>query len=732
VDIAALKSAARAAIVMPAVFAVADKAIGQPQTSIFAAFGSFAMLVLVEFTGLPRTRFLAYLGLACVGASFITLGTICSRNPWLAAGAMAAVGFAVLFSGVINGYFAAAATGALVTFVLPVTIPAPNSAIPDRLEGWTLASGIGICALMLLWPPRARTDLQREAAGALRAVADFLDADREQFAERARLAREAVDALGRRLLGTQHRPTGPTGPTAALASLPDELDWLLSFLVPLAELQTLELACAEDAEAMAAAAAVLRASAGRLEGRDERPDFARLDAARDAVARALVQRLPKLPSDTPAGAVPQALEPPFLIRAATYSARQVAGYALLATGAEAPELDHRDLVQPSPRAALETTEQLAVEHASAGSVWFQNSVRGAAGLAVAVYIAQRTGLQHGFWVVLGTLSVLRSNALGTGWSILSALAGTAVGIVVGALLVIGIGTHEAVLWGVLPVAVLLAAYAPRAISFAAGQAGFTVVLFVLFNLIQPAGWSVGVVRVEDVAIGFAISLGVGLLFWPRGAGALLLENLASAYSRGADYVVATARQLIEGGDSDDVGRAGRAADAALHRLDDAFRQYLAERSPTALNSADLGALVGGASRIRRAALSLTSLSRMANGKTQLERCGENLDRELHALQSWYVTLGYALVNNRPVPPPHIRDAEGGSRLLACVRHAARGGDEATVKAALVLLWASQHLDNLWRLEAHLGERANSARAAPNDRHTISRRRPFRVLRSDSR
>ena len=93
-DLAALKSAARAAIVMPAVFALADKVIGQPQTSIFAAFGSFAMLVLVEFGGPPRTRLLAYVGLACVGAAFITLGTLCSRNAWLGAGAMAVVGFA--------------------------------------------------------------------------------------------------------------------------------------------------------------------------------------------------------------------------------------------------------------------------------------------------------------------------------------------------------------------------------------------------------------------------------------------------------------------------------------------------------------------------------------------------------------------------------------------------------------------------------------------------------------
>jgi uncharacterized membrane protein YccC len=720
-DLAALKSAARAAIVMPAVFALADKVIGQPQTSIFAAFGSFALLVLVEFGGPPRTRLIAYLGLACAGACFITLGTLCSRSAWLAAGAMAVVGFATLFSGLISGYFAAASTGALLTFVLPVTIPAPNSAIPHRLAGWGLAAGAGICALMLLWPPRGSADLQREAAAALRAVADLLDAGQEQLAEGARLARTAVDGLGRRFLGTQHRPTGPTGPTAALASLPDELDWLLSFLAPPAGLRTLELACPEDAEAIAAAAAVLRASAARLEGRDERPDLARLDAARDAVARALMRRLPELPTDTPAGTVPHALDHPFRIRTATYAARQVAGYALLATGAEAPELDHGGLVQPLPtRAALEATEQLAVEHATARSVWFQNSVRGAAGLAVAVYIAQRTGLQHGFWVVLGTLSVLRSNALGTGRSIVSALAGTAVGLVIGALLVLGIGTHETVLWGVLPVAVLLAAYAPRAISFAAGQAGFTVVLFVLFNLIQPVGWRVGVVRIEDVAIGFAISLGVGLLFWPRGAGALLREDVAAAYGRGADYVVATARQLIEGGDPAEAARAARAAEAALHRLDDAFRQYLAERSATAFNVEDIAALVGGASRVRRAAQSLAMLGRMADGKTRLRRCGENLDLELHALQSWYVALGYALVNDRPVPPPHIRDTEGKSRLLACVRDAARGHDKETVEAALVLLWASQHLDNLWRLEAHLGERSNAARASSTTRRGLGR------------
>jgi uncharacterized membrane protein YccC len=701
---------------MPAVFALADKVIGDPQTALFAAFGSIAMLVFVDFTGPQRSRFVAYLALAGVGAVNVVLGTLCSQNAWLATAAMAVVGFAILFSGVINGYFAAAGTSALLTFVVPVTLAAPLSAIPARLEGWALAAAAGICAHMLLWPARARDTLRADAARACVALADLADStlagDRSALAVRARTAREAVAGFRRRFLASPHRPTGPTGPTAALASLVDELDWLLSFLMPPAGPAPLELCREENAEAMAATVAVLRVSAARLAGRDERPDLARLDAAREAVAQALAGRIPELPPVSDGQALESALEPAFRVRSISYAVRQIAGYAL-AGGAAAPELDEsevlrRDSVSRRARSALQVAERFVVEHASARSVWFRNSIRGAAGLAVAVYIAQRSGLQHDFWIVLGTLSVLRSNALGTASSIMSALAGTAVGILVGAALVIAIGTHELVLWAVLPVAILLAAYAPRAISFAAGQAGFTVVLFVLFNLIQPSGWEVGLVRIEDVAIGFAISLGVGLLFWPRGAAALLRENLAAAYARSADYVAAAARQLVELGDPARSAGAAQAAAVAIHRLEDAFRQYLAERSARRVNVDSIGTLVAGAARVRRAGQSLSALGRMTAGDASLARCGANLDDELHALRSWFIALGDSLVHATAVPPPHIRDTEGRRRLLECVREAVASGDKTKLRPALVLLWASQHLDNLWRLESHLGRDASAS------------------------
>jgi len=690
---------------MPAVFALADKVIAKPDTSLMAAFGSFAMLVLVEFAGPVRARLAAYGGLAVAGAVFVTLGTLCSRDPWLAAGGMAVVGFATLFAGVLGGYVAAGSAAAILTFVLPVTIPAPISAIPDRLEGWGLAAGAGMAAVLLLWPNRRREDLRRDVSAALRAVADLVESDSAGTAETARQAEQAVAGLARRFLGSQHGPAGAAAATAALASFPDELGWLLSFLEPSSERPPLTIACAEDEEALAAIGSVLRASAARLATGSGEIELARLDAARAAVARAVMRRLPELPADVDEDTLTSSLEQPFRIRVAASSARQLAGYALLATGGAVPEYDEREPAGQAARATLERTEQLAFARVRGDSVWFQNSVRGAVGLALAVYIAQRTGLQHGFWVVLGTLSVLRSNALGTGWSILSALAGTAVGLVVGALLVTGIGTHDAVLWGVLPLGVLLAAYAPRAISFAAGQAGFTVVLFILFNIVQPVGWRVGIVRIEDVAIGFAISLGVGLLFWPRGAAARLSRDLGAAYASAVELVVATAQGLGDGPETDATAEREREADAAGRRLDDAFRQYVSERSATRLDVEDVAALVGGAARVRRAALSLAGLAAMAGDGRRLGSCARNLDGELLALQSWYITLGYALENGRTVPPPHLRDRDGRAQLLACVRSATQARTPGAVEAAAVLLWASQHLDDLWRLESHIAERA---------------------------
>src|ERR1700686_1077857 len=92
-DFAALRRAGRTAIVMPALFAVGDKVIGDAALATFAAFGAFAMLLLVDFGGSMVERLQAQAALAVVGGVFVCLGTLAPQTPGFAAAGMAGVGF---------------------------------------------------------------------------------------------------------------------------------------------------------------------------------------------------------------------------------------------------------------------------------------------------------------------------------------------------------------------------------------------------------------------------------------------------------------------------------------------------------------------------------------------------------------------------------------------------------------------------------------------------------------
>ena len=96
---------------------------------------------------------------------------------------------------------------------------------------------------------------------------------------------------------------------------------------------------------------------------------------------------------------------------------------------------------------------------------------------------------------------------------------------------------------------------------------FTVFTIVLFNIIAPSGWEIGVVRIEDVALGCLASLVAGFLFWPRGAAAALGAAYGDAYRAAAEYLHATVDRLVGRGLPPD----GARAMAAAYRLDDALR-----------------------------------------------------------------------------------------------------------------------------------------------------------------
>ena len=153
---AALRRATRTAIIMPGMFALGDKVIGNPQLATFAAFGSFAMLLLVDFGGPMAERLQAMAALAVTGGVFVWLATLASQTGWLAAVAMAVAGFGVIFAGVVSSVLAGASTALLLAFILPVSLAAPASAVPDRLAGWGMAAGAALVATALLWPSPSR------------------------------------------------------------------------------------------------------------------------------------------------------------------------------------------------------------------------------------------------------------------------------------------------------------------------------------------------------------------------------------------------------------------------------------------------------------------------------------------------------------------------------------------------------------------------------------------------
>jgi hypothetical protein len=329
-------------------------------------------------------------------------------------------------------------------------------------------------------------------------------------------------------------------------------------------------------------------------------------------------------------------------------------------------------------------------------------------------------VSHAFWVVLGTLAVLRSNALGTGQTVVRGLIGTTIGFVVGAAIVALIGTDSTLLWVLLPPAVLLAGLAPAAVGFAAGQAAFTLTLLILFNLIQPVGWRLGLVRIEDVALGGAVSLVVGLLFWPRGAGAALGNALSEAYADSADYLAGAVAFGMGRCDSVAAPRPAPAAEAASaaaasRRLDDAFRGYLAERGSKPVPLAEVTSLVTGPAALRLAADAVLELWQGGDG------AGGDRGEARRALLAgtglmtgWYHDFAAGLAGGGAVPEPLSRDALADDRLVGAVGHDLRdagGAATATATATAVrMIWTGDHLDAARRLQDSLVAPARAAAA----------------------
>ena len=697
----ALRRATRAAIVIPLAFALIELVLREPQSLIFVMFGCFSLLVISDFGGLRRPRALAYLSATAVGAVLVALGTLASSSTWLAVMVMFVVGFAISFSRLFGGYVGAANPGMLLAFVIAVTIPAPPDVIPLRVGGWAIAGLVSTVAAVALWPRFERVTTYHQVSKALLATADLLQgiwSGERDLPGLESLASDAVQAARQGYAMLSNRPTATERRDRALVQLLIELERIVEIIErPFNEGRPVVRPRLVDSDRLVEAiVAALRASAGVLKGGAE-PDVRAVEMARDQHRAALdLWAANQLRAGRPAEEVLDGLDFDDTFRVVSYLALVLGRNAIIAAGA-----------RPDPRDTAVHVLRTIRAHLESPSTVLQGSLRVAIGLALAVWVARAFDLSHAFWVVLGTIQVLRSNALGTGRTIVQAVVGNSIGVVVGGLFALVAGDHPAVMWTAFPIAVFGAAYAATTVGFLASQAAFTVNLIVVFNLISPAGWQVGLVRIEDLLAGAVVSLVVGLLLWPHGARRELGRALGRLYRSLVEYLEHGFDRVLG---FEPVGTANPARPVVLRardRVDAAFDTFVTEprtdpsdreRAALLLSSANHAILSGDLLEVIAGVMGYHAESCADGAREMREQVRILLDRFLRLADR----LGLARTTG---PESEVSIAALRRAELGCLRRWQTNPDVG--KGAMAVVMAGEWLQDLARLEADLEQAANT-------------------------
>jgi len=706
-----LRRAGRAALVISVTFTVALRTTSDSNVILFLVFGLFSLLILADFGGPPRRRATAYLVVTAIGAALVAIATLVSPWPWLAALLMLLVAFSVTMAGVFGGYVGPAQPVLLLSAVLASSVPAPPSSIGARMAGWLLAGVIATIAALLLWPVRTHAVLHQRAASALRALAVLIEGGREgweygRLSAAGRAAGAATAELRRAYDAAPNRPAGPTRGDRALAELVIEIERALELATQTPTDTATRPRIRESDLLGTAVTRTLQASAAVLEGGDP-PTLQALDEARRAHRRALDEWAG---AELRRGAAPEAvlagLDHDQFLRVVSYVALALCANAVVAAGRP---LDERALGVPAgtPRLAGARGTLIRIGgtvrlHLRPGSSVLHNSLRVAAGLALSVLLARVLNVNRGFWVVLATSSVLRSNAMATGRTAVQAIAGTAVGFLIGAAFMLAVGTHQTILYLALPVSIFLAAYTPSAISFLVGQAAFSINLIVFFNLLSPAGWRVGLVRIEDVLLGTAIGVGAGLLLWPRGARADFRYALAALYRAVAVYLDESFDRVLALNGA--TGKPNRRPAAEARKLaGEAFDILLNERARKPDPPERRAALLAGGSHAILIADLLNVIADMGYEAADCPNGAQVVKRQKQAAVSSLRALADRLAGRSDVPLQRVSNAELRTTELECLRRWGGAASRAEGRAAIAVQAAAVWVRRLDQLVAELAE-----------------------------
>lgn len=574
-----LRKATRAALVMPVAALAGYLLGGGTQAPAFTLVGSISLLIVADFPGTRGTRALAYCGLALNGAVMITLGTLVAPYPWLAVALCFAVGASVSLLGLLSEVIAAGQRATLMMFLLPVCAH-PVGPVDERLLGWLIAVLICVPAALFLFPPRYGNDLRTHAAAVCTALADRIAGTPGTDGPDDPVT-AAMTALRSEFLGSAFRPVALSAGSRALIRVVSNLQWLSdrvdSHTGPLlGHIGDMSVAVLRSsAEVLLSPDAARAAELNKIVATHRLIAYAHYD---NDIRDILVQ-----PDDGAAVELGTTL-----LNRRTVSATIGLTGALIAGATAAdtrpvwarligrglPETGVADRVQGKRTAVAALGGYLSTR-----SITVLNSLRTGLALALAFTVTLVFPVQNGLWVVLGALSVLRSSASNTRTSAMRAVTGTVIGFVIGAALIRVVGVDPVVLWTLLPVVAFGSTYVQVVGSFTASQAMFTMQVLIIFNMIDPTGWQIGLIRIEDIVLGAAVGLMVSVLLWPGGAAAAVQRAFGGALTAGSSYLNAAVLRVTRGSTPQtdaQVRELGREALIAARTHGDAVRIYLSE------------------------------------------------------------------------------------------------------------------------------------------------------------
>jgi uncharacterized membrane protein YccC len=596
----AIRRAARVAAVACVGFYVGRYFVHDPVMATYALFAAVAMGFLSQISGPAARRSVTLLWSLPVAWLLVAAGTLVAGNLWAATAGMLVFGFFIAYAGVGGPRLVGLTAGMQLFFILPCFPPYAPDTLISRIVGVSVGLGLLALAERTLWPDPDPIDYETRLADACERLANNLTAraagDPSAAAATLALAEESAEAIRPLVLPPAARPASAGRRDQALSDAGSMLRFALTRLRSLPSGFAPPAAVAELLDISARTAG---ATAEALCGGPP-PDA---DDLADAFSAEQLDRrerpVPDDPDDT---------------RITTQSLATANGVWAMATAVRIAMGAPIESRHGTPRMRRERFpyayaspvrlwwQRFAV-HLTPRSVYFQGAVRVAVALAAARLIAGILGLSHGFWVLLATLTLLRSRAADTRIALAPAVVGTVAGAAVVGVLLVAVGPRTDIYTAITP-PIMLAAFAAGAlIGPAWGQALFTVVVTLVFTQLAPAGAQLAGARVVDVFVGATVGVSAGVLAWPRGAGGELRRSAARFLAAGGQAVRETALVLTGSRPPPSLADSSAGAmprvRAAMALADASYGMYQTERHATRESTVDWQAVMATGHHIVR-------------------------------------------------------------------------------------------------------------------------------------